>query len=86
MDLKKTVELMVSEDYKERFKAEYYQGLIRFNKLKEMIDQWDSGELDFVPTCPRSIYDMQLNAMSDYISTLEVRASMENIKLEKVEN
>lgn len=34
MELKNTVELMNSEDYKERFKAEYYQTKIRYEKLK----------------------------------------------------
>lgn len=29
MELKDTIELMTSEDYKERFKAEYWQAKIR---------------------------------------------------------
>ena len=50
MDLKDTIELMQSEDYKERFKAEYYQVKIRLEKLEAMLDKWDKGELDFTPT------------------------------------
>ncbi len=38
MELKDTIEMMNSEDYKERFKAEYYQTLIRYNKLSEMVE------------------------------------------------
>lgn len=34
MELKDTVSLMNSADYKERFKAEYYQTKIRYEKLK----------------------------------------------------
>ena len=33
MQLKDTVEMMTSEDFKERFKAEYYQLLNRLNSL-----------------------------------------------------
>ena len=38
MELKDTIELMQSEDYKERFKAEYHQLRIRFEKLKAKLD------------------------------------------------
>lgn len=33
MELKDTIPQMTSEDYKERFKAEYYQTKIRYWKL-----------------------------------------------------
>lgn len=81
ISLQDTVEMMNSEDYKERFKAEYYQVFIRFVKLKAMIEKWDKDELDFEPTCPYSTYEMQIKAMRDYISVLEARAVMENIDL-----
>ena len=81
MKLIDTVPLMNSEDYRDRFKAEYYQVFVRFVKLKAMVENWDKEELDFEPTCPRSTYDMQLKAMRDYISVLEARAVMENIDL-----
>lgn len=35
LDLKNTVELMCSKDYKERFIAEYLQTKIRYEKLKK---------------------------------------------------
>lgn len=44
MELKDTATLMVSSDYKERFKAEYYQLKIRLEKLKCMLQKWDNGE------------------------------------------
>ena len=81
MELKDTVEMMNSEDYKERFKAEYYQTKLRYGKLKYMLERWDNKLLNFVPTCPRSTYDMQIRAMSDYIAVLEARAVMEGITL-----
>lgn len=65
MALKDTVKMMGSEDYKERFKAEYYQVKIRYGKLKYMLERWDNNLLNFVPTCPRSTYDMQIRASNE---------------------
>ena len=81
MELKETVEMMNSADYKERFKAEYQQVVIRFRKLAAMLENWDKGELNFTPTCPRSTYNMQVRAMTDYIAVLEARAVMEGVEL-----
>lgn len=82
MKLSDTVEMMNSGDYKERFRAEYFQTVIRYGKLKNMLDGWDDGNLKFTPTCPRSTYNMQIKAMTDYIAVLEARAVMEGIDLE----
>ena len=84
MELLNTIDMMTSDDYKERFKAEYFQVLIRYKKLQNMLDTWDEGKLDFTPTCPRSTYDLQMRAMKDYIAVLEARAMMENVNLESV--
>lgn len=81
MDLKETVEMMNSADYKERFKAEYQQVVIRHRKLAAILEKWDKGELNFTPTCPRSTYNMQVRAMTDYIAALEARAVMEGVEL-----
>lgn len=80
-ELRDTIEMMNSEDYKERFKAEYYQVVIRYQKLKSMLDKWDNDQLEFTPTCPRSTYNMQITAMTDYITVLEARAVMEGVEL-----
>ena len=81
MELKDTIRMMESEDYKERFKAEYYQIVIRYKKLSSMLEKWDNGTLEFNPTCPRSTYNIQVKAMTDYIAILEARAVMECIEL-----
>lgn len=81
MELKDTISLMISEDYKNRFKAEYIQNVVRYKKLKSMLDKWDNGKLDFSPTCPRSAYNIQVKAMTDYIAVLEAIAVMEGIEL-----
>lgn len=84
MKLADTVEMMNSADYKERFKAEYAQLVIRYNGLRNMLEKWDDGTLEFEPTCPRSTYNLQIKAMTDYIAVLEARAVMENVDLESV--
>ena len=81
MDLQDTIELMVSNDYKERFIAEYCQLKIRYNKLMAMLDKWDADELDFEPTCPREWYDVQIEAMEQYLDILTDRAEAEEIEL-----
>ena len=81
MELKDTIKMMDNADYKERFKAEYYQLKIRHDKLNAMLTKWDNGELDFTPTCPRSIYNIQIKAMEDYLAILEARAIIEGVNL-----
>lgn len=44
MELKDTATLMVSSDYKERFKAEYYQLKIKLEKLKCMLQKWGNNK------------------------------------------
>lgn len=77
-----TAALMTSEDYKDRFKAEYIQLKNRYEGLKRMTDSWDNGTLNFTPTCPRATYNFQLRAMKEYLDILEVRAKIEGINLE----
>ena len=79
MELKDTVEMMLSNDYKERFKAEYYQLKIRHDKLQKMVDNWD--KLNFTPTCAYSTYVCQLLAMEDYMALLRSRAKQEEVEL-----
>ena len=79
MELKDTVQLMQSDDYEDRFRAEYQQLAIRYGKLKKMVDNWDN--LNFIPICPKSTYNMQLKAMAEYIAVLEVRAAIEHISI-----
>ena len=81
VELRDTIALMESADYKDRFKAEYYQLVICFNKLQAMLEKWDKCKLDFIPTCPKAAYNFQVKAMGEYIASLEVRAKIEGIEL-----
>lgn len=46
-----------------------------------MCDKWDEGKLNFEPTCPREIYDLQLDSMKKYMDILVIRAKIENVEL-----
>ena len=78
-NLNETVEMMNSSDYKERFKAEYYQLEYRYNKLKKMLEDWDNNKLSFIPTCDRDVYATQIVSMGVYLNVLMQRAGIEGI-------
>lgn len=94
MELKETIELMCSDDYKERFKAEYYQLKIRYEKLKDFnnkIEAYDS--LNWLDPkkdttvknpkhdCPFNLLREQQKLMGELLHTLEIRAVIERIEL-----
>lgn len=69
------------EPWKERFKKEYYELRERFQKLDMMIDKYEKGQLEFEPKCPIDLLKSQRSVMWDYLSILEQRAKIEEIKL-----
>ena len=83
MELKDTIELMTSDDYKDRFRAEYWQTKIRYDKLHKlhkMLVRYDAGTLSFEPT-NISLLREQAAAMWNYLYYLEIRAEVEKIEL-----
>ena len=80
-DLSETIELMTSAGYKDRFKAEYWQTKIRYDKLCMMIEKYKAGKLDFEPTCPIYVLEKQRRWMGGYLEILEFRAIQEGIDL-----
>lgn len=83
MELKDTISMMSSENYEERFKAEYWQLKIRIDKLKKMLDDWKEGKLNFKPKNSRGILEKQLDYMQKYLVLLEARAITEDIDLKE---
>ena len=81
MNLNDTVKMMNSEDYKDRFKAEYYQTKIRYEKLHKMVVKYEAGTLNFTPSCSLEILKEQKGYMGRYLYCLEVRAEIEGIEL-----
>lgn len=83
MELEETVDMMESPDYKERFKAEYWQIKIRWRKLHRMLVKYEAGTLDFEPSCSLELLKKQAFHMGNYIHILEIRAEVEGIVLEE---
>lgn len=81
MDLKDTIPMMDNPDYKERFKAEYYQTKIRYEKLHKMCIKYEAGTLNFTPTCSLELLKEQKAHMGNYLRCLEIRAEIEGIEL-----
>lgn len=90
MELKNTVAMMQSEDYKERFKAEYYQTKIRYEKLKAFNNKIEAASrTEYMATevtmpahdCPAEMLKEQQSIMGQYLHILEVRAVIEGIEL-----
>lgn len=83
MRLQDTANLMISADYKERFRAEYFQVKTRLEGLVKMLKQYKDGTLGFKPSCTYSLLNIQKYAMNLYKSILEERAKVENISLDE---
>ena len=81
MELKDTVLMMESTDYKERFRAEYHQVMIRIDGLSRMVRNYKDGALKFKPKCSYDLLNGQLKAMKLYASFLCDRAEVEDIEL-----
>lgn len=91
MELKDTIGMMISDDYKERLKAEYYQTKERYERLKKFntkIEAWErtpSTKQIFKSQpkhdCPYDLLREQQKIMGEYLHILEVRAVMEKIEL-----
>ena len=84
IELKDTVAMMGSDDYKERFVAEYVQLKIRYKKLYAVLEKYAADKLDFKPTCPIEILYEQLDHMEAYLNILKIRAKYEDIELPTV--
>ena len=75
--------MMIEElpDWQQRFVLEYKELLERTVKLGNMLDNWDN--LNFTPKCSKSLLTAQYNTMRAYLSILEERAVIEDVKLKE---
>lgn len=79
--LNDTVDLMRSDDYKDRFIAEYAQTMIRAQKLELLLIDYRNNTLDFIPSTDIETLTDQLTYMNRYILILQKRAKTESITL-----
>ena len=83
-----TVEGMLSGDYKERFKAEYQQTKIRYEKLRAYCDRIEMAIMHphkvEMPhhDCDLELLRQQQHYMGCYLGTMEKRAIVEGICLD----
>ena len=85
MELKVTADMMLSDDYKERFKAEYWQTKIRYERLKKYNNRIEAADMMHRSgpphDCPSFLLNEQQEIMGRYLHLLEVRAEIEEIEL-----
>lgn len=85
MELKETIDMMTSADYKERFKAEYYQTKTRYEKLNHFCCRIEVAQImgaeEPKHDCPLGLLRQQQAHMGMYLSILEKRAIIEEIDL-----
>ena len=81
MNLTDTVALMNGSDFKDRFRAEYFQLSIRLSKLEKMLCEMKAGALTFTPKCSYELLHEQAVYMKQYKRVLEKRAKIESIDL-----
>lgn len=81
MELKDTIDLMNSDDFRDRFVAEYCQTKIRYEKLHKMLIKYEAGTLNFEPKCSLELLSEQAKHMGLYLKCLEIRAEIEGIEL-----
>ena len=84
MDLKDTIELMISEKWEDRFIAEYLQLKIRYEKLHKMIVGREVGKMTFNTPIPLESWKTQAQHMGLYLYELEKQAMIHGINLPKV--
>ena len=84
MELKDTIELMSSTDWKDRFIAEYLQIKIRYEKLHKLIVRREVGKIEFNTPIPLASWNEQAYYMGMYLHELEKQAVLHGIELPKV--
>ena len=86
MQLKDTVYLMLSDDYKKRLMAEYFQADIRANKLHKVLEKYKQCSLDFKPNCSYELLNKRLIHLKEYLGTLKEEANILGIDLAVINN
>lgn len=70
-------------DYEERMRVEYRELTARAGRLRDMLQRYADGTLDFEPVCPISLLSRQLDVMDAYANLLRHRAKIEHVHLEE---
>lgn len=68
-------------EWQKRFVKKYHELKDCFQKLDMMIGKYEKGQLEFEPKCPIDLLKHQRSVMWEYLSILEQRARIEEVKL-----
>lgn len=79
-DLNDTVNMMNSDSYKDRIRAEIDQLLIRIHKLEITLKHYKEETLTYVPHCSYELLYEQLVYMKQYLRVLSERAKIEGVE------
>ena len=71
--------MMLSDDYKERFKAEFWQTLIRYRKLSFQLAGWDTAP--FIHESDRKTLERQAELLAGLIYIYMKRSVLERVDL-----
>ena len=87
--LQETATPMLSKNYKDRFKAEYWQTKIRYEKLKKRNTKVEAlnymevkASNDISSPYVNELFRKQQSVMGEYLHILEVRAAIEGVDLD----
>lgn len=77
--------LIQSDDYKQRLGGEYLELKERYNKLHKLLIKHEAGTLDFALSCPFGLLERQCRLMGEYLKVLEIRLEIEEISFDRNE-
>lgn len=80
-DIREITELLLGDDYKDRFKGEYWLVATKYEKLKKLINDYTNDGLDFEPMCSIDVLIEQAACMLGYWEILRERAEIGGIEL-----
>lgn len=87
MELYETIEGMTRTDHRERFKAEYRQTKIRYEKLKDFCNRIEAaartGTEPPEHRCPIDLLQEQQKYMGLYLKMMGIRAVIEEVALKE---
>lgn len=80
MKLKNTIGWMLSDDWKIRLRAEYWQAAIRLEEVSIRLNKCLVGQLS-VPTDEFKLLNEQIKILMDYMLTISKRAEIAGVSI-----
>lgn len=73
--------ISILQDERPFLKEEALWMKAHFEHLRDILQKWDRGELDFEPKCPRELLDKQYANMANILRIYKEIAAIEGIEL-----